>query len=290
MKSIMNKNNLCIFQQIFFVLLSALIYSVAFNFFVVNANLFPGGFSGLSRIITEFLRISLNIKLKFGLLYFFLNLIPAILVYRYVGHRFTYLSIMQFSLVSLFTIIIPKNCVTNDLLLNSVFGGILCGIAISLALKNNASSGGSDFIAIYASAKYNKPTWNYIMIANSIILISAGLLVGWDKALYSIVFQFCNIQVVKNFHDRYTFRTLHIITEKSNEVSEAIFKTVRHGITKVNVIGAYTKREKSYLFLTVNAFQVNQVVNVIIKVDPKAFININITERIVGNYYQTPLE
>lgn len=276
--------------QIFFVIISALIYSIAMNFFVYYGNIFPGGFSGLSRIIIGIFDKFLNIKISFSFLYFTLNIIPTFLVFKYVGKKFTIFSIIHFSLVSFFTLILPKYFLTSDMLLISVFSGLLAGTSIALALKNNGSSGGSDFVAIFASTRYGITIWSHIMVVNAFILVVAGLLFGWDKALYSIIYQFCNTQVIKALHDRYQYRTLHIFTEKGHEVSSAIFKTVRHGITKIDAQGEYTHKHKDYLFLTINAFQVRVVVKAVRNIDPHAFINVCKTETVIGNYYQIPLD
>ena len=97
-----------------------------------------------------------GITIPFSVFYFLLNIPPTLLVYKYVGHRFTIFSVLQYSLTSLFTELLPTFPITSDMLLIAVFGGILGGLAISIALRADASSSGTDFIAIYASTKYNR--------------------------------------------------------------------------------------------------------------------------------------
>lgn len=284
---ILNKKNI---YQFLMVVTSSFLYSLSLNFLIVRGNLFPGGFAGISRILSQISLLYFNIKIPFGLIYFSLNIFPTILVYKYIGKKFTVLSMLQFSLVSFFTLVIPKIFLTDDLLLIAIFGGIISGLAISIALRNNASSGGTDFIAMYCFHKFNISAWYYIMVGNAIILIFAGLIFGWEKALYSIIFQFCSTQVVHTFHNRYKYKTLHIITEHGDEVCDSILKTVRHGITRLQATGVYQKKQKDYLYMTINAYQVEDVVKAIKKVDNKAFINITVTEKVIGNYYQLPLD
>lgn len=270
--------------------ISALVYSIAMKAFVEAGNLYPGGFSGLSRLLSQVLKDYFNINVGFGIIYLLLHVFPTILVYKYVGHRFTIFSMIQFSLVSIFVEILPSFPLTQDMLLIAVFGGILGGTGISIALKQNASSGGTDFIAIYFANKFNVSTWNYIMVGNMCILLLAGYLFGWNAALYSIIYQFCSTQIVNSRHDRYKLTNLMIVTENPNEVCEAIFKTCRHGITMIDGKGAWSKLDKKLLYMTINAYQVQEVVKAIQQADPKVFINISKTERIVGNYYQKPLD
>ncbi len=276
--------------NIFFVIISALIYSVNMNSFVVSANIFPAGFAGISRLFSGILFDYFNINISFSVIFFLMNMSVTFFVFTKLGRKFAIFSIIWFSCTTLFTLILPPFLITDDQLLNAVFGGIINGIAIGIALKNNASSGGTDFIAIYMSIKKNMPMWNYIMGLNVIILILAGFSFGWEKSLYSIIFQYSCIQVINVIHDEYKLSNLFIVTEKSDEVVAAFYKTCRHGITKINAEGEHSHKPKILLFTTINTNQLPEVINAIKKADPKVFITVNHSERIIGNYYQKPLE
>ena len=277
-------------QTFFFIVLSATLYSLNMKTFVNAGNLYPGGFTGISLLITRGLSAFGGIEIPFGILYTVRHIYPTILVYKYVGHRFTIFSVMQYLLVSLLTSFLPAFPVTEDILLIAVFGGMINGLSISIALRHGASSGGTDFIAIYFANKFNIPTWNYVMAFNAMILCIAGYLFGWETALYSIIFQYCSTQVVNLRHDRYKLVTLMVVSEKRQEVSDAVFKTCRHGITIMDGEGAYSHSMKNVMMMTINSYQVQEVVQAVKKADPKVFINIFKTERIVGNYYQKPLD
>lgn len=272
-----------------FVILSSLVYSVSMKVFVESGGLFPGGFAGCATLISRLLNRYANLSVPFGVIYLLLNLGPTFLVFRHVGKRFTVFSILQYSLTSIFTAILPSYPITDDVFLIAVFGGILAGFGISLALTVNASSGGTDFIAIYAASRFKKPTWSYVMAFNVLLLMVAGLLFGWRASLYSIVFQFCNTQVVSAMHKRFKLNTLFIVTQYPDQVSASIFQTCRHGITRLAGEGGYSHKETNLLYMTVNAFQVEEVIQAVLKADPHAFVNVSKTERIVGNYYQEPL-
>lgn len=277
-------------KTLIMVLISAICYAIAMKAFVDAGNLYPGGFAGLSTLISRLLERYASIHVSFSVIYLILNIFPTILVFRYVGKKFTVFSVLQYSLVSVFTSVLPSFPVTDDLLLIAVFGGIIGGSAIAIALRADASSGGTDFLAIFFANKYNVPTWNYVMVGNAIMLITVGLLFSWEQALYSIIYQFCSTQVVSNFHLRYKLDTLFIVTKHPDEVSDAILHTCRHGITRINGEGVYSHSDVALLYMTVNAYQVDSVIRSIKMIDPHAFITINKTEKIVGNYYQVPLD
>ena len=138
--------------------------------------------------------------------------------------------------------------------------------------------------------KYNKPTWNYILAGNAVILFFAGLLFGWSQALYSIIYQYVSTQAVSLLHQRYKLTRLDVVTNKPDEICDAVFHTCRHGITKVPVEGGYTDQKHWLLLITINTYQLKDVLDTIKAVDPHVFITLNAVERIVGNYYQKPLE
>ena len=116
---------------------------------------------------------------------------------------------------------------TDDVLLICIFGGIINGFAISLCLLGRATSGGTDFIAVAVSERMNVDAWNYVLLGNAAMLAVAGFLFGWDKALYSIVFQFASTQIVHMLNPRYKRTTLFIISDKSEDIYEQGFHPPR---------------------------------------------------------------
>lgn len=272
------------------VTISAFIYAVAITSFSQVAGIYPAGFGGISRIISDLTCKYLGFSIPFGVLYMILNIFPTILAFKYIGKYFTIFSILQYVLASLFSGILPPLLTVDDPLLLAVFGGLLNGIGIGIALRNNASSGGTDFISIYVSNRFNKPTWNYFMIANALILVIAGLIFGWEKALYSIIYQFVSTQVITRLHERYRMITLTIVTSKPDEVIKNVLKGTRHGITKIHTEGAFLHHENTMLYTVINMYQQRQVIKAVLEVDNHAFINVQETKKVIGNYYQQPLE
>lgn len=277
-------------SMLFWTIVSATIQSISLSSFSIRAGLYPGGFTGVARILSDLARDYLGTDNLFSILYLSLNVVVAIITFKYIGKKFTIFSVLHIILVSILTPLFKPLIEVEDILLYSVFGGILSGFATGLALQNDLSSGGTDFIAIYFSNKYHKSTWNYVLFFNAVVLIVAGLIYGWEKALYSIILQFCNTQVIKRMHKRYVHQTLTIITEHKDEVVASILSGTRHGITELNAKGAYMKKDEYYLYMVVNAFETQEVCEAVLKADPKAFINIQDSKEIVGNFYQKPLD
>ena len=191
---------------------------------------------------------------------------------------------------SIFVDIIPSMPITYDPLLVSVFGGILNGTAIVIALKAKASSGGTDFIAVYLSQKLKRPSWSFVFGINVVILTTAGILFGFEEAMYSIIFQFVSTNVIERLHKKGVKETLLIITDKPNEISSMIMKETHHGVTMFNGEGCYLKEKKYMLYTVLGADDVKLVERKIYEIDPHVFINVIASKEIVGRFYQQPIE
>lgn len=274
----------------FWVIVSACFQAAALANFSVPGRLYPAGVSGISRLLSDLLLDFLKIGIPFQVFYFSFNILLAILVYKYIGKYFTVFSVLQTSLVSILSGLFPRIIVVDDILLLAAFGGVINGFGCGLALKNNASTGGFDFISIYLSNKYKKSMWNLIFGVNCTIVFIAGIVYGWKLAMYSMVFQFCSTQVVNRMHKRFTHQALNIITKKPDEVTAEIFKNTRHGITEVRAMGAYKHEESTMLYMVINSYQVDEVVRSIMNADERAFISISNVNKVIGNYYQKPLD
>ena len=144
----------------------------AFNLavFVNAANLVPGGFNGASLLIQRIVLKFLGISIPFAPLSLLFNIIPAAFAFKIIGKKYTLFSFYSILIVSFATDIIPRIYVTDNHLLLAVFGGILSGTASALVLNSRASQGGTDFIAMCFSVKKGINTFNYVMIANIIML------------------------------------------------------------------------------------------------------------------------
>ena len=274
--------------NIIFILLGSFILAINMNTFVEQGKLVPGGFSGLSKLIQ---RVGLNfydVKISFTLLNVIFNAIPAVFAYRLVGKKFTVFSCLSLLVVSVLVDELPVIPITGDILLISVFGGILNGLGLSLILNNNASSGGTDFIAMSLSNKYKVSTFNYMLLFSAVIILISGRLFGMDKALYSIIFQYTSTQVLHILYKRYQKQTLIIVTKRPEDVYEAIAEITHHDATLIKGEGCYSKQECDVLYSVVGRDEVNKVVNTVRKTDPQAFVNMIRTENLAGRFYQRP--
>lgn len=275
-------------QRILLVVLGAVVMAWNIRTFVRAGDMIPGGFNGLTLLIQSIFSTFLHLELPFSLINLILNAIPAIVSFKFIGKKFTLYSCLMIVLSSILTDLLPGFEVTTNPLLISIFGGIINGCAISLCLFANATSGGTDFIAIFFSQRKGIDTWNYIFLGNVAMLVVAGLLFGWERALYSIVFQFASTQILHMLYKRYQKQTLLIITDHPQEVYQTIRDNTHHDATRFEGVGCYEGQEKHMLYSVVSADEAKRTIDGIRKVDPAAFINCLKTEQITGRFYNRP--
>jgi len=195
---------------------SSIIVAVNLKSFVAAVDLFPGGFTGITRLVQRCALEFAGMELPFGPINLALNAIPALISFKLVGKRFTLYSCLTIALTSIFTDLVPALDITEDILLIAIFGGMINGFAVSLCLGVRVTSGGTDFISIALSERKNVDAWNYILCGNVVLLAIAGYLFGWDKALYSMFYQYASTQVVKMLDPDGRRATLLIVTGRES--------------------------------------------------------------------------
>lgn len=266
----------------------AALMAVNLNTFVHTAGLLPGGFTGVALLVQEVFSRFYGIQLPFSALYWTLNALPAAISFRFIGKNFTLYSCLMILLSGFLTDLIPSFHVTDDVLLCAVFGGLLNSIAIALCLFADATSGGTDFIAILVSEHTGKNAFNAIFAGNVVVLLLAALLFDWNKALYSIIFQFASTQMLNFLYRRYTKTTLLIITNKSAEVYQLIRDVANHDATLFTGTGCYSGMPKQMLYSVVSGEESQLIANEIRRIDPEAFINVLQSKQILGRFFRRP--
>jgi uncharacterized membrane-anchored protein YitT (DUF2179 family) len=281
-------------KRLSLVILGSILMAFNINTFVHAGGLIPGGFTGLTLLIQEVALRFFGLRIPFSIILYILNALPAVICFRFIGKKFAIYSCIAIILSGLLTDLMPSITAlieilqVHDTLLSAVFGGILNATSISLCLYADATSGGTDFIAIFISERYRKDAWNYIFAGNCVILALAAFLFTLDKALYSIIFQFTTTMALSSFYRSYQQRTLLIITGKPDEIYALIREQTHHGATAFCGIGYYEKAERTMLYSVVSANEVPQLVNAIRKTDGSAFINVLKTEQLNGQFYRRP--
>ncbi|MFS0752200.1 YitT family protein [Oceanobacillus sp. 1P07AA] len=269
-------------KRIAIVIIGALLNAISLNFFLIEANVYASGFTGAAQLLSSIFNDFLGIGLSTGILLAILNVPVLIIGWFKVGKGFTIYSIISVFFTTLFLEVIPLVELSSDIILNAVFGGVIAGIAVGMTLKIGASTGGMDIVAMILSRLKDKPIGNYFLIMNSIIIAIAGFMYLPENALYTMLTLYVTTRVIDAIHTRHEKVTAMIVTKKTDELQEAIHETMVRGITILPAKGAYTKADKSLMYLVITRYELYDLERIIHEVDPDAFTNIVETAGVYG--------
>ncbi|MCV9887080.1 YitT family protein [Metabacillus halosaccharovorans] len=269
-------------MKIIVVIIGAFLNAVGLNMFLIPANVYASGFTGIAQLLSSILEEYTPFFISTGVLLLLLNIPVAILGWLKVGRSFTLYSFFSVAATTVFLGIVPLHSFSGDILLNAVFGGVIVAVGVGITLKYGASTGGLDIIAMILSRMKDKPVGTYFFLFNSIIILTAGLLYGWEKALYTLVALYVSTRVIDAIHTRHAKLTAMIITKKADSLKAAIHSRLVRGITMIPAKGAFTNEPRDMLIIVITRYELYDLEKIIKEEDPNAFTNIVQTTGIFG--------
>ena len=269
-------------RRITIVIIGSFLLAISLNFFLINANVYASGFSGLAQLLSSILNDFFSFQLSTGIILFLLNVPVLILGWFKIGRGFTIYSIVSVVFATLFLEILPIISLSEDIMLNAVAGGVIAGVAVGISLKWGASTGGMDIVAMLLSRLQDKPIGVYFLILNGFIIFVAGILYEPENALYTLLALYVTTVVIDAIHTRHEKVTVLIVTDKPEPLQQTIHKQMVRGITIIPAKGAYTQEEKSLLYLVITRYELYDLEKIIYEIDPNAFTNIIQTAGIFG--------
>ena len=272
------------------IIVGIILYSISLKWFVYQANILPTGLTGLSYLLQRLLKENFNIDLSITFFNVALNLIPAIFCFFIVGKSFTINSFIILFLFSFIADFIPYEKLTTDPIICAIFGGILGGYGAALWFRCGVSGGGTDFIAMSLSTKFHVQTFGWIMGFNVILVLIQGVLYGWEYSFYSIIYQYVMTQSINMFYRHYEARTIFIVTENPDAITNTLLEETGHSSTMIKAIGSYSQKDKTILYTVVTQPEVRKVTSIIKRKDPMAFINVIKSNDVQGNFTYLPVD
>lgn len=269
-------------RRIAIVIVGSFLLAISLNFFLINANVYASGFSGLAQLLSSILNDFFSIQLSTGIILFLLNVPVLILGWFKIGRGFTIYSIVSVVFATLFLEILPIISLSEDIMLNAVAGGVIAGVAVGISLKWGASTGGMDIVAMLLSRLQDKPIGVYFLILNGSIIFVSGILYEPENALYTLLALYVTTVVIDAIHTRHEKVTVLIVTDRTEALQQTIHKQMVRGITIIPAKGAYTQEEKSLLYLVITRYELYDLEKIIYEIDSNAFTNIIQTAGIFG--------
>ena len=270
------------------ILIGTLVQAVSLRLFMVPAGLASGGISGISQLINHFTGWPI------GLMVFIGNIPLFLLGWRLLGgRRFALRTLVAVLAYSLFTEAVlwlpffPRNGITNDLVLNSLYGAVVSGIGYGLVYRAQGTSGGSDILARILNRWRSIPMTQSYLMTDTLVILAAGFVFGWQKALYALIVLYVSGLVVDStIEGAGTVRTALIITDSCKEVADRILAEMERGVTILNGTGAYTGEPRPALYCVVTRSEVQQLKTIVHELDSQAFMVIGVAHEALGEGFQ----
>ena len=275
-----------------FILLTvgSLVSAVNISFFLSPAKIAPGGASGIAIIIRNFA------DWPIGLMMLVMNIPMLMIGFRHLGKfnfllRTLYVVVVNSIAVDVFAGWFPSQGITDDLLLNAIYAGIVGGIGSGLVYQGQGTSGGTGILGRVVQLKTGIPLNQVYLFTDGAVVLVAGLVFGWDNALYAMMTLFIwGVAAEQILEGPSVVRTAFIITDQAENVTRAVIKLLGLGITAWPARGMFTESEHTVLFCTMNRPDVKALREVVINVDPNAFLVIGHGHQAIGGVLPRKLQ
>ncbi|MDF7626539.1 YitT family protein [Leuconostocaceae bacterium ESL0723] len=268
---------------VFFVV-SVALQVFGLNSFLIPNQIFSVGLTGASQLLSIFSQVLFHVKIDTGIFFLLFNIPIGIIGWRLINGSFTVLSFLNSVCVSILLILVPAHPFTTQPLLASLFGGLLVGASIGLAMRYGFSTGGMDIIAMIVQKRTGRSIGAFMNVVNFIIVMIAGSFIGWQNALWTLIGIYATGRVVDTLYTGYQKVTALIVTTKGDEVVDALHHDLIRGITILSSRGAYTKRDSTTLMMVLSRYELFEMQEAVREVDPKAFINFLSTVSVAGEF------
>jgi len=261
------------------IVMGALLQALSIRMFLVPADLINGGISGLAQIINHFTGFPIGLMILIG------NIPLFLLGWRFLGgRRFTFRTAFAVFCIAIFTdllvFVLPEAGLTQDLVLNALYGGVTSGIGYGLVYRGQGTSGGSDILARILNNWRGISISQSYLLTDSLIMFMGGLVFSWENALYAIVMLYISgIAAEVAMEGSNVVRTALIITTQPEAVTRQILENMERGVTLLSGKGAFTGTDRPVLYVVITRSEVVQIKTLVREIDPSAFI-------VIGQAYE----
>jgi uncharacterized membrane-anchored protein YitT (DUF2179 family) len=249
--------------------LGALISAISIIIFTAPFDIAPGGISGIAIILNSLIGTPIGLVVLLG------NIPIQLIAYRLLGGwRVVAATVFVLVLYAALIDLLPQfEIVSDDRLLNAVFGGITGGIGAALVLRGGGTMGGTATLGRILQQRYGIPLSSSTLYTDGLVVLAAGLAFSWEGALYAMIALFVGGATTDYvLEGPSVIRTGVIITDHPQEVADSIIRELGRGVTAWDAKGMFTDQPHSVLYVTVGRAQVNALKRIVISADHDAFI------------------
>ena len=278
----MNNKILKYLKEYLIITVGCFFYAVSINYFFISNHLAEGGVAGICLILFYLF------KLPVGIMYFVINIPLLIMGWKLVGRDFLFKTLYGTSCLSfLITLTETWKGPSNDIMLGSIYGGVLIGIGLGLIFMVNGSTGGTDVVARILNRYFDIPLGRTMLILDVVILGIAAIFFGKEIVMYTLISMTIVSKAIDYFQDCYTkAKGITIISSKSEEIKERIMNETGRGTTIIKGEGGFTGNEIDLLFCVVSKFEVTKVKTIVKETDSFAFLTISDVSEVLGEGFK----
>jgi uncharacterized membrane-anchored protein YitT (DUF2179 family) len=273
-------------RRLFTMLVGVIITALGYTLFQVPYDIAAGGLSGVAIVVNNFTGWPV------GIMYLVMNVPLLVLGFFYLGRWpfviRTLVAVIIFSAATdLFLAYLPgyleQHPITNDILLSAVYAGIVGGVGGGIVYRSGSTMGGTGILGRVIQFRTGTPLSQVYFYTDGIIIFAAGLVFGWEIALYALLTLFLNgLATDYTLEGPSSVRTATIITNCPHEVSQALITGLGRGVSHWEITGAYTGKKRFMLLCTIYRPQVNDLKEIVARIDREAFVIIGVAHQALG--------
>lgn len=268
-------------KNIIFLTVGAMITAFALESFLVPNNIIDGGVIGISMIASHITKWNL------GLLILILNTPFIIMAFKKMGGKFVVQTAFANIILAVFLNIFHHYKVTHDLLLATVFGGIILGLGVGIILKHEGSLDGTEMLSLVVSKKLGVSVGEFIMGINVFIYLAAGKVFSWESAMYSIMTYFIASKVIDTVMEGFnSSKSVRIISDNASAIGEQLIERLDISVTYLQGIGGYTGQDKDLIYCVISRLELPKMIEIIKEIDPKAFVSVVDVHEVYGGRFR----
>ncbi len=268
-------------KNLLFLTVGAIITAFALESFLVPNNIIDGGVIGISMIVSHIT------KLNLGLLILIINTPFIIMALKKMGAKFVVQTVYANIILALFLNIFHHYKVTGDLLLSTVFGGMILGFGVGVILKHEGSLDGTEMLSLVVSRRFGCSVGEFIMGINVFIYLVAGKVFSWESAMYSILTYFIASKVIDMVMEGLnSSKSVRIISDEATVIGQELIEKLDISVTYLQGIGGYTGQDKDLIYCVISRLELPKMLDIIKEIDSNAFVSVVDVHEVYGGRFK----
>ena len=261
--------------------IGAIITAFALESFLVPNNIIDGGVIGISMIVSHIT------KLNLGLLILIINTPFIIMAFKKMGAKFVVQTVYANIILAVFLNLFHHYKVTGDLLLSTVFGGIILGFGVGVILKHEGSLDGTEMLSLVVARRFGCSVGEFIMGINVFIYLAAGKVFSWESAMYSIMTYFIASKVIDMVMEGLnSSKSVRIISDEATAIGQALIEKLDISVTYLQGIGGYTGQDKDLIYCVISRLELPKMLDIIKEIDSNAFVSVVDVHEVYGGRFK----